>query len=92
MDGPALTPEDAETGELATCIFVDSRDHMEVSLTPHIMTSIYDLVTEYLDKPDKPQPIVSSANPIAQEIVVVNEIGPNSKVTVVAQEEVSRHD
>ncbi|XP_037798990.1 vacuolar protein sorting-associated protein 13A-like isoform X1 [Penaeus monodon] len=88
VDGPALTPEDAETGELATCIFVDSRDHMEVSLTPHIMTSIYDLVTEYLDKPEKPQPIVSSANPIAQEIVVVNEIGPNSKVTVVAQEEV----
>lgn len=80
--------EDAETGELATCIFIDSHDHLEVSLTPHIMTAIYSLVSEYIEKPVEPQAIVSSAAHTTQAIVLINEIGPNSKVTVSAQQEV----
>ncbi|XP_042202978.1 vacuolar protein sorting-associated protein 13C-like isoform X2 [Homarus americanus] len=87
IDGVDQGLEDADTGELATCIFIDSQDHLEISFTPHIMKSVYILVSEYLEKPMEPQPIVSSASHIAQEIVLVNEIGPNSKVTVLSQVE-----
>ncbi|KAK8726845.1 hypothetical protein OTU49_010090, partial [Cherax quadricarinatus] len=87
IDG--IDPElEGDTGELATCIFVDSRDHLEVTLTPHIMRAIYNLVSEYLDKPMEPQPIVSSLRNTVQDIILNNEIGPNSKVTVLAQEEI----
>lgn len=89
VDGDEQVLEDADSGKLASCVFVDSRDHLEVSLTPHIMTSVYNLVSEYLNKPAVPQPIVSCASHTAQEIELINEIGPNSKITVLAQDEVS---
>ncbi|XP_071548119.1 LOW QUALITY PROTEIN: intermembrane lipid transfer protein VPS13A-like [Panulirus ornatus] len=88
VDGDDQGLEEGDTGELATCIFVDSRDHLEVSLTPHMMKAIFNLVSEYIEKPVEPQPIVSSVAHPTQAIVLINEIGPNSKVTVLAQEEV----
>nr|XP_045607569.1 vacuolar protein sorting-associated protein 13A-like isoform X2 [Procambarus clarkii] len=87
IDGVDQGLEEGDTGELATCIFIDSRDNLEVSLTPYIMKAIYNLVCEYLDKPVEPQAIVTSAAHTAQQIILINEIGPNSKVTVLAQEE-----
>ncbi|XP_068229043.1 intermembrane lipid transfer protein VPS13A-like [Palaemon carinicauda] len=77
--------DDTETGQLSTCIFVDSRDSLEFSLTPRIMMSVHGLVSHYLNKPPDPQPIVTSSGPCIKELTVVNEIGPNSKVTVMTQ-------
>lgn len=88
VDGDDQGVEDADSGKLATSVFVDSRDHLEISLTPHIMTSIYNLVLEYLNRPVEPQPIVSCATQTVQEIELINEIGPNSKISVLVQDEV----
>ena len=81
--------EDISPSELATCVFVDSRDNLEFTLTSHTMTAINSLISEYLNKPDDPQPITSSATRSMQQILLTNEIGPDSKVTVVMQDEVS---
>lgn len=80
--------EDISPSELATCVFIDSRDNLEFTLTTHTMTVINTLVTEYLNKPVAAQPIMSSASQSLQQILLVNDIGPNSKVTALMHDEV----
>ncbi|KAK4321628.1 hypothetical protein Pmani_007575 [Petrolisthes manimaculis] len=79
-----------EGGDLATCVFVDSRDPLEVTLTPNIIASITSLLGDYLTRPPHhcPLPVAlpplhsqSSSHP--REIKLINEIGPNSRVSVV---------
>lgn len=90
-----------EGGELATCIFVDSRDPLEVTLTPHILTSITSLVQDYLTRPPHHCPLPVAPNHLRsqsqsqsptqpREIRLINEIGPNSRVSVVMHDEVSQ--
>ncbi|KAK7084546.1 hypothetical protein SK128_022287 [Halocaridina rubra] len=88
-DNTELGEQASDSGELATSIFVDSRDSLELSLSPRIISNIFSLASCYLNKPSLPQSVVSSSRPV-RELKVVNEIGPNSKVTVLAQNEVSR--
>lgn len=87
VDGGGSWVEDISPSELATCVFVDSRDNLEFTLTTHTMASINNLVTEFMNKPIEPQPIMSSANRSMQQILLTNEIGPNSKVTALMQDE-----
>lgn len=89
VDGTGNWVEDISPSELATCVFVDSRDNLEFTLTSHTMAAINSLVSEYLNKPEETQPIMSSATRSMQQILLTNDIGPNSKVTVVMQDEVS---
>ncbi|XP_063887436.1 intermembrane lipid transfer protein VPS13A-like isoform X2 [Scylla paramamosain] len=88
VDGSGNWMEDISPSELATCVFVDSRDNLEFTLTSHTMTAVNSLISEYLNKPEDPQPITSSATRSMQQILLTNEIGPDSKVTVVMQDEV----
>lgn len=53
------------------------------------MTFINNLVNEYLNKPVVAVPIMSSASRSMQQILLTNDIGPNSKVTALMQDEVS---
>ncbi|XP_076036664.1 intermembrane lipid transfer protein VPS13A-like isoform X3 [Oratosquilla oratoria] len=78
---------DQDPEGIATCVFIDSRDPLEISLTPHTIESIYNLSVEYLYKPCQSQPITCGGGLANKEINVVNEIGPESKVTITAHHE-----
>ncbi|CAL4158065.1 unnamed protein product, partial [Meganyctiphanes norvegica] len=76
-----------DTHEIATSIYIDSRDHMEITLSPYNMGSIYELLSQYLEKTEAHQPFISSFNANVTDIKILNDIGPGSKVTVITNSE-----
>ena len=76
-----------ESCEMANYIFIDSRDRMEISITPRILEAITNLFSSYVIKPSGMENYITPKNKSSREIKVHNEIGSNTKITVFAVDE-----